>query len=88
MPERIKSINEEVSKFLQAGAIREVEYPEWLANVVLVKKSNGKWRLCIDFTDINKVCLKRQKDKERSPKRRGSLRDRLGQPQPERRRQY
>ena len=57
-PERQKAINEEVSKLLQAGAIREVEYPEWLANVVLVKKANGKWRLCIDFTDINKACSK------------------------------
>ena len=57
-PERQKAINEEVGKLLQAGAIREVEYHEWLANVVLVKKANGKWRLCIDFTDINKACLK------------------------------
>ena len=57
-PERQKVINEEVGKLLQAGAIREVGYPEWLANVVLVKKANGKWRLCIDFTDINKACLK------------------------------
>ena len=57
-PERQKAINEEVGKLLQAGAIREVEYPEWLANVVLVKKENGKWRLCIDFTDINKACPK------------------------------
>ena len=57
-PERKKAINEEVNKLLQAGAIREVEYPEWLANVVLVKKANGKWRLCIDFTDINKACPK------------------------------
>ena len=57
-PERQKAINEEVSKLLQARAIREVEYPEWLANVVLVKKANGKWRLYIDFTDINKACPK------------------------------
>ena len=57
-PERQKAINEEVSKLLQAGAIREVEYPEWLANVVLIKKANGKWRLCIDFTNINKPCPK------------------------------
>ena len=56
--ERQKAINEEVGKLLQAGAIREVEYPEWIANVVLVKKANGKWRLCIDFTDINKACPK------------------------------
>ena len=41
-PERQKTINEEVDKLLQADAIREVEYPEWLANVVLVKKENGK----------------------------------------------
>ena len=57
-PKRQKSINEEVGKLLQAGAIKEVEYPEWLANVVLVKKENGKWRLCINFTDINKACPK------------------------------
>ena len=57
-PERQKVINEEVGKLLQAGAIREVEYPEWLANVVLVKKANDNWRLCIDFTDINRACPK------------------------------
>ena len=57
-PERQKAINEEVNKLLQAGAIREVEYPEWLANVVLFKKANGKWRLYINFTDINKACPK------------------------------
>ena len=57
-PERQKAINEEVGKLLQEGAIREVEYPEWLANVVLVKKANDKWRLCIDFTDANRACPK------------------------------
>ena len=57
-PERQKAISEEVGKLLQVGAIREVEYPKWLANVVLVKKANSKWRLCIDFTDINKACPK------------------------------
>ena len=41
-----------------AGFIREVYYPEWLANVVLVKKANGKWRMCVDFTDLNKACPK------------------------------
>ena len=55
-PERKKPINEEVGKLLQAGAIKEVEYPEWLANVVLVKKANGKWRLYIDITDVNRAC--------------------------------
>ena len=57
-PERQKAINEEVGKLLHAGAIREVEYLEWLAKVVLVKKVNGKWRLCTDFIDINKACPK------------------------------
>ena len=57
-PDRQKAINEEVGKLLQAEAIREVEYPEWFANVVLVKKANGKWRLCIDFIDINIACPK------------------------------
>ena len=57
-PERQKAINEEVGKLFQAGTIREVEYPEWLANVVLVKKEKGKWRLCIDFTDVNLACPK------------------------------
>ena len=57
-PERQKVVNEEVGKLLQEKVIREVEYPEWLANVLLVKKVNGKWRLCIDFTYINRVCPK------------------------------
>ena len=43
---------------LMAGFIREVYYPNWLANVVLVKKANGKWRMCVDFTNLNKVCPK------------------------------
>ena len=58
MLERQKAINEEVGKLLQEKAIREVEYPEWLANIVLAKKENGKWWLCIDFTDINRAYLK------------------------------
>ena len=56
--ERQKAIDEEVNKLLQAKAIREVEYLDWLANVDLVKKANCKWRLCIDFTDINRACPK------------------------------
>ena len=35
-----------------------MHYPKWLANVVLVKKVNGKWRMCVDFTDLNRACLK------------------------------
>jgi hypothetical protein len=56
--ERNMAVAEEVEKLLKAGFIREVDYPEWLANVVLVKKSNGKWRMCVDFIDLNKACPK------------------------------
>jgi hypothetical protein len=47
-----------VDKLLAANFIREVFYPDWLANVVMVKKSTGKWRMCVDFTDLNKACPK------------------------------
>jgi len=56
--ERRHVIKEETKKLLSAGHIREIQYPEWLANVVLVKKANGKWRMCVDFTDLNKACPK------------------------------
>ena len=55
-PERDQAVTEEVTKLLVAGFIREVYYPNWLANIVLVKKANGKWRMCMDFTDLNKAC--------------------------------
>ena len=55
---RDKVVAEEVRKLLDAGFIREVYYLDWLANVVMVKKNNGKWRMCVDFTDLNRVCLK------------------------------
>ena len=45
-------------KLIVAKFIREVYYPDWLANVVMVKKANGKWRMCVDFTDLNKACPK------------------------------
>jgi len=56
--ERRLVIQEEMRKLLSAGHIREIQYPKWLANVVLVKKANGKWRMCVDFTDLNKACAK------------------------------
>ena len=49
---------EEVTKLLMAGFIQEVYYPDWLANVILVKKANGKWRICVDFMDLKKACPK------------------------------
>jgi hypothetical protein len=48
----------EVQRLLDLGFIREVYYPSWLANVVIVKKKNGKWRICTNFTDLNKCCPK------------------------------
>ena len=57
-PERNQAITNEVSKLVSAGFIQEVYYPKWLANVVLVKKANGKWRICVDFMDLNKACPK------------------------------
>ena len=38
--------------------VHEVYYPDWLANVVMVKKANGKWRMCVDLIDLNKACPK------------------------------
>ena len=56
--ERRLVIREKMQKLWKAGHIREIQYPEWLANVVLVQKANGKWRMCVDFTDLNKACPK------------------------------
>ena len=57
-PERATTVLEEVGCLLTSGAIREIQYPVWLSNTVVVKKKNGKWRVCIDFTDLNKACPK------------------------------
>jgi len=56
--ERRQAIRDETQKLLPVGHIKEIQYPEWLANVVLVKKSNEKWRMCVDFTNLNKACPK------------------------------
>lgn len=48
----------EVNRLIEVGAIREILYPTWLSNTVVVKKKNRKWRVCIDFTDLNKACPK------------------------------
>ena len=52
-----KAVTEEVEKLLKASFIREVFNPDWLINVVMVK-NNSKWRMCVDFTDLNKACSK------------------------------
>ena len=54
-----KAIAEEVHKLMKTDFIKEIYYPEWLANMVMVKKENNKWRMCgADFTDLNKACSK------------------------------
>ena len=53
-----EAVKNKVTKLKQVGAIKEVFYPQWLANTVVVKKKTGKWRVCVDFTDLNKACPK------------------------------
>ena len=57
-PEIENAIKEEVQKLTVVKFIRGVYYPNWLANVVIVKKANGKWRMGVDFTNLNKACPK------------------------------
>ncbi|GJV15170.1 reverse transcriptase domain-containing protein [Tanacetum coccineum] len=56
--ERNVAINDEVSKLVTAGIMREVHYHDWLSNPVMVKKSDNSWRMCVDFKDLNKACPK------------------------------
>jgi hypothetical protein len=56
--EKHKVVGEEIHKLLEAEFIKEVYHPEWLANLVLVKKKSGKWRMCVDYTSLNKAYLK------------------------------
>ena len=55
---RQKAASKKVRKLFKAGSIREVQFADWLANVALVKKSNNRWRLCVDFTNLKKACYK------------------------------
>ncbi|XP_031283150.1 uncharacterized protein LOC116141816 [Pistacia vera] len=55
---RSNALKDEVDKLLNINFIRVMKYPDWLANPILVKKPNDKWRTCVDFIDLNKTCLK------------------------------
>lgn len=63
--ERYDAVNVKVEKLLRAGFIQEVKYPEWISNVMIVKKASGKWRMCVDFIYLNKI---RSKDSFPLPK--------------------
>jgi len=56
--ERRQVVRKETEKLLKAGHVREIQYPELLANVVLAKKASKKWRMCVEFKDLNKACSK------------------------------
>ena len=56
--DRHQIIKTKVENLLTVGFIREVKYPKWLANVVVVPKKGGKWCVCIDYTDLNEACPK------------------------------
>jgi hypothetical protein len=56
-PDKREAIKKELAKLLVVGFIKEVYQSEWLANLVLVlKKHNSEWRICVDYTDLNKHC--------------------------------
>ncbi|GAU10320.1 hypothetical protein TSUD_422670, partial [Trifolium subterraneum] len=57
-PEKAEAARKVVKDLLEANFIAEAQYTTWLSNVVLVKKSNGKWRTCVDYTDLNRACPK------------------------------
>ena len=57
-PDCHQVIRAEVDNLLKAGFIREIKYLEWLANVVVVPNKGGKWRVCVDYTDLNNTCSK------------------------------
>jgi hypothetical protein len=56
--EKVVAAKAEVQRLLDGGFIREVHYPSWLMNIVMVKKKNGKWQMYTDFTNLNKYCPK------------------------------
>ena len=56
--EHVKAVRQEVGRLKKVGAIKEIFFPEWMSNTVVVRKKNGKWRVCINFTNLNRACPK------------------------------
>jgi hypothetical protein len=56
--QRREIIRVEVNKLLEAKFIRPVDYPSWLANLILIEKPDGSCRMCVNYTSLNKVCPK------------------------------
>ena len=56
--EHVEAVRQKVKKLKEARAIKKFFFSEWLANTVVVKKKNGKWRVFVDFTDLNRACPK------------------------------
>ncbi|KAI5342892.1 hypothetical protein L3X38_010768 [Prunus dulcis] len=57
-PERYEAMKAEVDRLSSIRFIREVDYPTWLANVVMVRKPRKGWRMCVDYTNLNRACPK------------------------------
>ncbi|XP_071924884.1 uncharacterized protein [Coffea arabica] len=57
-PERNQAMDKEVDKLFPTKMIKEAQYPTWLSNPVMIKKDTGAWRMCLEFTDLNKACPK------------------------------
>ena len=56
--EKQRAAIKEIEKLLKAGFIKEIHFTTWLTNIVIVIKSSRKWRICVDFIDLNKACPK------------------------------
>ena len=56
--EHVEAVRLEVRRLKEVGTIKEIFFPEWLANTVVVRKKNNKWMVCVDFTNLNRVCPK------------------------------
>ena len=56
--EHVEAVRQEIKRLKEVGDVKEIFFSEWLANTVVVKKKNGKWRVYVDFTDLNRTCPK------------------------------